>query len=241
MALFPCPPASRHCATDRPQSPLGLARALFAAAALALATPISAQPGAASGSASGERLSTSSWHDRATQAIAAVTAHALSLVGVRYKFGSDDPERGGLDCSGLIRYVFQQATGIELPRSAREQARIGQAVALEELQPGDLVFFNTRRFQFSHVGLYLGNNQFIHAPSRGKVVEVVRLDQRYWQRAFNGARRIIDAVPALATATLAGTAHAAQSPTAEPGEPQPASPRQQQPVEPLPAGVNRRR
>lgn len=148
--------------------------------------------------------------NKAGDAIAAVTTHALSLIGVRYKFGGEDPARG-LDCSGLIRHVFQQATGISLPRSAREQAKVGDAVAMSELQPGDLVFFNTRRFQFSHVGIYLGNNEFIHAPSRGRAVEVVRLDQAYWQRAFNGARRIVDAVPTLAAATLAPAAHAADA------------------------------
>lgn len=146
--------------------------------------------------------------NKAGDAIAAVTTHALSLIGVRYKFGGEDPARG-LDCSGLIRHVFQQATGISLPRSAREQAKVGDSVAMSELQPGDLVFFNTRRFQFSHVGIYLGNNEFIHAPSRGRAVEVVRLDQAYWQRAFNGARRIVDAVPTLAAATIAPAAHAA--------------------------------
>lgn len=149
--------------------------------------------------------------NKAGDAIASVTTHALSLIGVRYKFGSEDPARG-LDCSGLIRHVFQQATGISLPRSAREQAKVGDAVAMSELQPGDLVFFNTRRFQFSHVGIYLGNNEFIHAPSRGRAVEVVRLDQAYWQRAFNGARRIVDAVPTLAAATIAPAAHAADAP-----------------------------
>lgn len=148
--------------------------------------------------------------NKAGDAIAAITTHALSLIGVRYKFGGEDPARG-LDCSGLIRHVFQQATGITLPRSAREQAKVGDAVAMNELQPGDLVFFNTRRFQFSHVGIYLGNNEFIHAPRRGRAVEVVRLDQAYWQRAFNGARRIVDAVPTLAAATIAPAAHAADA------------------------------
>ncbi len=118
------------------------------------------------------------------------------MIGVDYKFGGNTPDQG-LDCSGLIRYVFQQATGISLPRTAREQARVGQSVAIDKLQPGDLVFFNTRRFQFSHVGLYVGDNRFIHAPSRGGAVEVVNLDQRYWQKAFNGARRVVSGLPDL--------------------------------------------
>jgi len=127
---------------------------------------------------------------KARDAASDITSYALSLIGVNYKFGGNTPEQG-LDCSGLIRYVFQQATGIALPRTAREQARVGETVAIDKLQPGDLVFFNTRRFQFSHVGLYLGDNRFIHAPSRGGSVEVVSLEQKYWQKAFNGARRIV--------------------------------------------------
>ncbi|MBL8310831.1 MAG: C40 family peptidase [Burkholderiales bacterium] len=129
-----------------------------------------------------------------------ITSYALGLIGVSYKFGGNTPDQG-LDCSGLIRYVFQQATGIALPRTARDQARVGESVAMDKLQPGDLVFFNTRRFQFSHVGLYLGDNKFIHAPSRGGSVEVVSLDKQYWQKAFNGARRIIGGLPDL-TAVL---------------------------------------
>lgn len=125
-----------------------------------------------------------------------ITSYALSLIGVDYKFGGNSPEQG-LDCSGLIRYVFQQATGISLPRTAREQARVGESVAVDKLQPGDLVFFNTRRFQFSHVGLYIGDNRFIHAPSRGGSVEVVSLEKQYWQKAFNGARRVIKSIPEL--------------------------------------------
>ncbi|MEQ1594854.1 MAG: C40 family peptidase [Casimicrobium sp.] len=123
-----------------------------------------------------------------------ITSYALSLIGVDYKFGGNSPEQG-LDCSGLIRYVFQQATGISLPRTAREQARVGESVSVDKLQPGDLVFFNTRRFQFSHVGLYIGDNRFIHAPSTGGSVEVVSLDKQYWQKAFNGARRVIKSIP----------------------------------------------
>ena len=139
-----------------------------------------------------------------------VTSYALSLIGVDYKFGGNTPDQG-LDCSGLIRYVFQQATGISLPRTAREQARMGQSVAIDKLQPGDLVFFNTRRFQFSHVGLYVGDNRFVHAPSRGGAVEVVNLDQRYWQKTFNGARRVVSGLPAELTLGVT-TAEAAIAP-----------------------------
>jgi NlpC/P60 family len=130
---------------------------------------------------------------RARDAASEISKTALGLIGVDYKFGGNTPD-SGLDCSGFVRYVFQQATGISLPRSAREQARVGKVIEKSQLEPGDLVFFNTRRFQFSHVGVYLGDNRFIHAPSRGGSVEVVNFDNKYWQKKFNGARRIVGAV-----------------------------------------------
>lgn len=152
---------------------------------------------------------------KARDAASDITSYALSLIGVNYKFGGNTPEQG-LDCSGLIRYVFQQATGIALPRTAREQARVGETVAIDKLQPGDLVFFNTRRFQFSHVGLYLGDNRFIHAPSRGGAVEVVSLEQKYWQKAFNGARRIVGGLPDLSLVVPSAEAAPPAAPTALP-------------------------
>ncbi len=132
---------------------------------------------------------------------------ALGLIGIRYRCGGDTPTTG-LDCSGLVRYVFQQVTGVTLPRTAKDMSRIGEKVAPRELQPGDLVFFNTRRFAFSHVGIYLGDNRFIHAPlarPRGRDRDVRR---RYWQKRFNGARRLVGVLPELMPA-LVGEAVAA--------------------------------
>ena len=83
---------------------------------------------------------------------------ALSLVGIDYRYGGETPDRG-LDCSGLIRYVFQEVTGVTLPRTAKELSRVGEKVLARDLEPGDLVFFNTRRFAFSHVGIYLGDDR----------------------------------------------------------------------------------
>lgn len=130
---------------------------------------------------------------RAFDAAADVTNTALSLLGVNYKFGGNSPDTG-LDCSGFVRYVFLQSAGISLPRSSKDQAKVGKVVDKSQLEPGDLVFFNTRRFQFSHVGVYLGDNKFVHSPSRGGSVEVVNLGDRYWQKAYNGARRIVGVV-----------------------------------------------
>jgi cell wall-associated NlpC family hydrolase len=121
---------------------------------------------------------------------------ALNLIGIRYKWGGNTPETG-LDCSGLVRYVFQQVTGVTLPRTAKDMSRVGEQVALSDLQPGDLVFFNTQRFAFSHVGIYLGENRFVHAPRRGREVEIATFDSSFWQRRFNGARRMAGVLPDL--------------------------------------------
>ena len=137
---------------------------------------------------------------------------ALSLLGVKYKFGGSRPETG-LDCSGLVQYVFQQVTGVTLPRTAKEMSRLGDKVALDELAPGDLVFFNTRRFAFSHVGIYLGDNRFIHAPRRGREVEIAEIDRQYWQKRFDGARRLAGSVPELLP-SLIGEANASTLPPA---------------------------
>jgi cell wall-associated NlpC family hydrolase len=137
----------------------------------------------------------------AWQTAQGLTSYALGLLGVDYKFGGNTPETG-LDCSGLVRYVFQQVTGVSLPRSAREMSQVGEAVRVDELKPGDLVFFNTRRFAFSHVGIYLGDNQFIHAPRRGREVEVAVLDKRYWQQRYNGARRLVGILPEMLPALI---------------------------------------
>lgn len=123
---------------------------------------------------------------------AEVALHALALTGVPYRFGSDDPARG-LDCSGLVRHVFRAVAALELPRRAEELGRLGQWVAPAELKAGDLLFFNTRGRPFSHVGIYLGDGRFVHAPTRRGAVRIEDLAERYWQRRFNGARRLLPA------------------------------------------------
>ncbi|MBI4207920.1 MAG: C40 family peptidase [Betaproteobacteria bacterium] len=114
---------------------------------------------------------------------------AFGLVGVQYQFGGHSPDTG-FDCSGLVQYLFSEVLGLALPRRAQDMSRIGSAVRHHELHPGDLVFFDTLREPFSHVGIYLGDHRFIHAPSSGGQVEVVFMTDRYWHRRYNGARRI---------------------------------------------------
>jgi cell wall-associated NlpC family hydrolase len=116
---------------------------------------------------------------------------ALDLLGIRYRWGGTTPE-GGFDCSGFVRHVFREGLGLDLPRSSREQSRSGEPVAKDELQPGDLVFFNTMRRTFSHVGIYLGDNLFVHAPRRGGRVRIDDMTGRYWTKRFNGARRVAE-------------------------------------------------
>lgn len=124
------------------------------------------------------------------QLSAELVLRALSLLGVHYRFGGNSPE-SGLDCSGLVRYVFREAAGLALPRRSEEISRVGQHVNHEELREGDLVFFNTLRRAFSHVGIYIGEGRFVHAPSSGGQVSVEEIDRRYWQHRFNGGRRLL--------------------------------------------------
>ena len=119
-----------------------------------------------------------------------VAIFALSLIGVDYHFGGENPA-SGVDCSGLVRYVFSQTTGIALPRTSAQMGSVGARVPRVDLVPGDLVFFNTRHFMHSHVGIYLGDNRFVHAPSAGSEVRIASLDDAYWRKRFDGARRLV--------------------------------------------------
>lgn len=116
--------------------------------------------------------------------------YAMSLAGTPYRYGGDTPEQG-FDCSGFVRYVFRHTLNLLLPRSSEEMSHVGHPVEMAELRPGDLVFYDTLRQAFSHVGIYLGDNRFVHAPSSGKTVEVVNMGSRYWQQRYNGARRLV--------------------------------------------------
>lgn len=118
-----------------------------------------------------------------------IILQALAQIGVPYRYGGDSPATG-FDCSGLVQYVFDRGAGVTLPRTTFDISRSGQQIGRRDLQPGDLVFFNTLRRPFSHVGIYVGNQRFIHAPSAGGRVEIVTMSNRYWESRFNGARRI---------------------------------------------------
>ena len=127
--------------------------------------------------------------------IQGLLAKAMTLLGTPYRWGGEDPERG-LDCSGLVGYVFRTALGIEVPRVSRQMFHSGEAVAdRSALTPGDLVFFG-RRGRVNHVGIYVGDGRFLHAPSRGKDVRVDSLLSGYWSGRFVQGRRV-----AMATAT----------------------------------------
>ena len=130
--------------------------------------------------------------ERYTNATQDVILEGLKLVGVRYKMGGNSIE-AGLDCSSFVQTVFKESIGAYLPRTAREQSQVGEQVDLSQLKPGDLVFFNTMRRAFSHVGIYLGDNHFLHAPRAGAEVRVENMNNSYWMTRFNGARRIIEA------------------------------------------------
>jgi cell wall-associated NlpC family hydrolase len=118
-----------------------------------------------------------------------VVVGALNMIGVRYQWGGNSPD-SGLDCSGFVRYVFRDTLGMTLPRRAEEMSQVGEKVKMTDLKPGDLVFFNTMRRTFSHVGIYIGDNKFVHSPSTGSRIRVDELDDGYWEKRFTGARRV---------------------------------------------------
>lgn len=114
---------------------------------------------------------------------------AMEVIGVRYRWDTELPQ-SGLDGSSFVGYVFKDKLGFLLPRKSTQMSRVGKPINREELQPGDLVFFNTMRLTFSHVGIYVGDNKFIHSPSKGTSVRVDDLGSLYWDKRFDGARRL---------------------------------------------------
>lgn len=116
--------------------------------------------------------------------------YALGLLGTGYRFGGRNPE-AGLDCSGMVSYIVEQVSGRKLPHNAAQIARQTRPIAVAELQPGDLVFFNTSNRPHSHMGIYMGKGQFVHAPSSRGVVRITSLDNTYFKPRIDGARRLV--------------------------------------------------
>lgn len=119
----------------------------------------------------------------------ALVVHAIGFLGVPYQRGGNTVETG-FDCSGFVKAIYEQTVGLVLPRRAEQQAAATQNIERKELRPGDLVFFNTMRRAFSHVGIYIGDGKFIHSPKPGAEVRVESLAAAYWNRRFDGARRV---------------------------------------------------
>jgi len=117
-----------------------------------------------------------------------LVVRALALIDTPYRYGGRTPS--GFDCSGFVGHVFSESAGLELPRRSEEMNRLGAAVSQSELEAGDLVFFNTLGRRYSHVGLYLGDDRFVHAPARGGRVRIERMTDAYWRARYNGARRL---------------------------------------------------
>lgn len=125
----------------------------------------------------------------ARDAVAEAVFHALATAGIEYQRGGSS-RATGFDCSGLVVHVYREAFGIVLPRSTRAQSEATRPVALDDLQPGDLLFYNTQSKPYSHVGIFLGEGRFIHAPKPGSAVRMENLHAGYWSKRFDGARRV---------------------------------------------------
>ncbi len=138
--------------------------------------------------------------DRITGNTSELVVTAMGFLGVPYRRGGNTAETG-FDCSGFVRAIYEQTVGLVLPRRANEQAAATETIDKKDLQPGDLVFFNTMRRAFSHVGIYVGDGKFIHSPKPGAEVRVEDMGTSYWARRFDGARRVQASVPAAQAGT----------------------------------------
>lgn len=158
-----------------------------------------------------------SFVEKVRDSASGMVVSAMNFLGVRYVRGGTSAEEG-FDCSGFTRYIFEHSLGLILPRRADEQATAPGLVKVkrDDLQPGDLVFFNTLRRTFSHVGIYVGDNKFIHAPRTGGNVRVEDMQVKYWSKRFTGARRPAEGHVQTAAYVPAATPQAAPATAALP-------------------------
>ena len=120
-----------------------------------------------------------------------VALFALGLIDTGYRFGGKNPE-AGLDCSGMVSYIYNKAAGVKINGSAADIARQGRQIDRSNLRPGDLVFFNTRNTPFSHVGLYIGDDRFVHAPSGSGRVRIDQMGAKYYAQRYESSRTYFD-------------------------------------------------
>jgi hypothetical protein len=120
----------------------------------------------------------------------ALIGFGRKYLGTAYVFGQKDPDEG-FDCSGFTQYAFQKALSKKLPRTAKEMSAIGKRIDAKELVAGDLVFFNTRGFKYSHVGIYIGEGRFFHASSKLNAIVIGDMNKEYFAKRYNGARRVL--------------------------------------------------
>lgn len=186
------------------QRPPLLSRLVIAAACLAALAGAQAAPEAPAAAATAEDpvmtllterkllkpLESSAMMQSVRDTASDLVMSAMNFLGVPYRRGGNT-EASGFDCSGFTRHIFELSLGLVLPRRADEQAALGSLLQIrrEELKPGDLVFFNTMRRTFSHVGIYVGDDKFIHSPRSGGAVRIEDMRESYWARRFTGARR----------------------------------------------------
>lgn len=174
-----------------------------------LDAPMSAPPQEPTSTAQQQPSFVEQMRTRASDVASDLVLSAMHFLGVPYKRGGQSEETG-FDCSGFTRHIFEMSLGLVLPRRSEEQARSSSLLPIkrDELKPGDLVFFNTMRRTFSHVGIYVGDNKFIHSPRSGSEVRVEDMRMAYWTKRYNGARR---APTATELATPASPAPALES------------------------------
>lgn len=118
-----------------------------------------------------------------------VALYAMSLADTPYRYGGSSDDNG-FDCSGFVQHVYLNTLNIKLPRTSIEMSRMSAGLDAGQLRPGDLVFFNTRQQPFSHVGIYVGDERFVHSPSSGKAIVVANMRDKYWRARYDGARRV---------------------------------------------------